>query len=296
MGTAYCQLCGKTTNGQGKLLRHSNWPRDKKLRVCGDCFSSKPRCSHCDIPLAAVSPNTLCITCAREGKICLTCGNPIGGRFWEVDGVGPYCQKCHRDRPPCDVCTAPLGDERWQLSDGRVFCSQCRNTGVFSLQEARELYDESMSVARRVLGLELNIPTGLVLVDRNQLAEVIQKQSDGANQLNIKKTMGIYARRGMKRGIYVQTGLPRLLFHQVASHEFAHAWQGENCPLLKDPLLHEGFAEWVAYRVLDHYGYKDQMSRMCERKDIYGKGLHMVLEMESTEGVAGVLDACRRSR
>jgi hypothetical protein len=108
--------------------------------------------------------------------------------------------------------------------------------------------------------------------------------------------MGIYARRGMKRGIYVQTGLPRLLFLQVASHEFAHAWQGENCPLLRDARLHEGFAEWVAYRVLGHYGYYDQMTHMKARDDIYGQGLQWVLDLESKVGEAGVIEACRKTR
>lgn len=246
--------------------------------------------------MAVPTANGVCITCSQEVKICLTCGKRVRGRYWEVDGVGPYCDKCHRERPPCDVCTAPLGEERWQLSDGRVFCGHCHATGIFTLQEARALYEESKEVVFQTLGLELNIPTALVLVDRDQLTEVIKQQSNGSSHLDIQKTMGIYARRGMKRGIYIQSGLPRLLFLQVASHEYAHAWQGENCPLIRDPLLHEGFAEWVAYRVLAHYGYKDQMARMRARHDIYGQGLHRVLDLEVKTGATGVIEACRKSR
>lgn len=246
--------------------------------------------------MAVPTANGVCITCSQEVKICLTCGKRVRGRYWEVDGVGPYCDKCHRERPPCDVCTAPLGDERWQLSDGRVFCGHCHATGIFTLQEAKALYEESKEVVFQTLGLELNIPTALVLVDRDQLTEVIKQQSNGSSHLDIQKTMGIYARRGMKRGIYIQSGLPRLLFLQVASHEYAHAWQGENCPLIRDPLPHEGFAEWVAYRVLAHYGYKDQMARMRARHDIYGQGLHRVLDLEVKTGATGVIEACRKSR
>jgi len=248
------------------------------------------------MPMAAPTPNGICVTCAQRIKICLTCGKRVRGRYWDVDGVGPYCEKCHQERPPCDICTAPLGDERWKLSDGRVFCGHCHSTGVFSLQEAKSLYEESKNIISQTLGLELNIPTALVLVDRDQLTEVIQKQSNGSSDLDIEKTMGIYARRGMKRGIYVQTGLPRLLFLQVASHEYAHAWQGENCPLLQNSLVLEGFAEWVAYRVLEYYGYKDQMTRMKARDDIYGQGLHWALGVEVQSGELGVIEACRKSR
>jgi hypothetical protein len=156
------------------------------------------------------------------------------------------------------------------------------------------------AVLDRLLGLRLNIPTGLALVDRNQLGEIILQQSKDlhdqppdAPSLNPLHTLGLYARRGIRRGIYIQTGLPRMLFLQVAAHEFAHAWQGENCPLLDDPLVHEGFAEWVAYRVLGDYGYAHGQERMCSRTDIYGQGLRQILDIEVSQGLEGVFRACR---
>jgi hypothetical protein len=117
------------------------------------------------------------------------------------------------------------------------------------------------AVVQEILGLSLNVPTGLALVDRTQLAKVIQGQqgaghskNEADTELDAHRTLGLYVRKGMRRALYIQAGLPRLLFLQVAAHEFAHAWQGENCPLLKTTLYHEGFAEWVAYRVIGHYG------------------------------------------
>jgi hypothetical protein len=163
-------------------------------------------------------------------------------------------------------------------------------------------------VARR-LGLTLNIPTGLALVDSNQLGEVLRvgerpasKSSDPSITdkvpvLNFEpqKTLGVYARRGMRRGIYIQSGLPRMLFLQVAAHEYAHAWQGENCPVMKDALVHEGFAEWVAYQVIGFYRYSKGQERMRGREDIYGRGLKWALGIEASLGIPGVVEACRRS-
>jgi hypothetical protein len=162
-------------------------------------------------------------------------------------------------------------------------------------------------VAQR-LGLKLNVPTGLALVDRNQLREVIHHQTNPENHPNIEPrlhdvgveldpqhTLGIYARRGLRRGIYVQTGLPRMLFLQVAAHEYAHAWQGENCPTLRDPLIHEGFAEWIAYHIMGYFRYTKGQERMLARNDIYGKGLRWALELDARAGENGVIDACRRS-
>jgi hypothetical protein len=170
------------------------------------------------------------------------------------------------------------------------------------------------TVAAQILGLKLNIPTGLALVDRNQLAEIIHQQQTAQttpnrdnpgqlapeqpvslviNHLDPQRTLGLYARRGMRRGIYVQTGLPRLLFLQIAAHEFAHAWQGENCPLLRQPLAHEGFAEWVSYRVMEFFGYERGCQRMRERDDVYGQGLRWALDLEARCGAQAVLQACR---
>ena len=47
---------------------------------------------------------------------------------------------------------------------------------------------------------------------------------------------------------------------------------------------------------MEHYGYDSQMRRMQERDDIYGRGLSWALDLESQEGAAGVINACRKSR
>jgi len=294
--------------------------------------------------MAFASMNGVCTTCAQSGSYCLACGQPIKGTYLEFDGIGPYCQACCRDRPACGLCSAPLTDQQWQLSDGRVMCAPCYSTAIFAPGDAVALYEEMKTAVINVLGLRLNVPTGLALVDRNQLADVIRQQTmplppsprsnrlqarssrplqntdqvqssgagndamvgkpgdvpslsllNGADELDPQRTLGIYARRGMRRAIYVQTGLPRILFLQVAAHEYAHAWQGENCPILHRALVHEGFAEWVAYRVLEHYGYKRGRELMLARTDIYGQGLRWALEVEGRQGLAGLIDACRRS-
>ena len=298
MPATYCQLCGKQIQGRGERLQHSEWPPDLNLLVCKDCYQTKPRCLVCSLPIIEGAKSGVCPTCMQSTHLCRACGQPITEDYVEINGAGPYCQTCHRDRQPCDVCNAPLTDERWQLSDGRLSCAFCHATAVYDPQEASDLYEGIKAVANQTLGLHLNIPTGLALVDRLQLAEIIRQQSQAENNraatedLDPNKTLGIYTRRGIRRGIYVQTGLPRTLVLQIAAHEFAHAWQGENCPLLRDPVVHEGFAEWVAYQILGHYGYSQQQNHMRSRPDIYGTGLSWALNLESKEGARGVINAC----
>ena len=252
--------------------------------------------------MAASSSGGLCETCRASLQTCLACSRPVTGKSLAFDGVGPYCLDCFRTRPPCDICSAPLTDERWQLSDDRMTCQRCHASAVFTPDVAGALYEQMKQVVFNQLGFELNIPTGLALVDRNQLKEVIRlqtegnhEQSTGHQELDPDRTLGVYARRGMRRGIYIQTGLPRMLFLQVAAHEYAHAWQGENCPILRDMLIHEGFAEWVAYHMIGYYGYRDSQQRMLARQDNYGRGLKWALSLEQSQGAGIVVEACRRS-
>ncbi len=260
----------------------------------------KPRCRACDLPMVSATPNGVCVTCNRYDRYCYACGQAIKSKYIKYDGGGHYCENCYRKRSPCDVCGAPLTEAQWRLSDGRVTCAYCHATAIYDPSEAAGLYAEMKAILDRLLGMSLNIPTGLALVDRNQLGEIIlqqrestQRESEEENHLNPQQTLGLYARRGIRRGIYVQTGLPRMLYLQVAAHEYAHAWQGENCPLLKDLLAREGFAEWVAYRVLGVYGYTHGQERMRSRVDIYGQGLAWMLDIEASQGVEGVYHACR---
>lgn len=348
--STFCQLCGRRISGKAISYHHPQWPRGLALRVCQNCERDNPHCRICGLPLpggdqaedARLDRTSLpvrrdiCETCQKSIKLCLSCGEEIRGRYLEFDGVGPYCQNCHKKLPPCDICTAPLTREHWLLSDGRTMCTYCHATAVYEPGDATILYEEMKSVAAQLLGLSLNVPTGLALVDRNQLAEVIRgvitaagdagRPGHATQELDAQRTLGIYARKGMRRGIYIQTGLPRLLFLQVAAHEYAHAWQGENCPLLAaisstaaasngspdisstptslsdsssplEPILpsvaHEGFAEWVAYKVLGHYGYRRGRERMLARTDIYGQGLRWALQVEKNCGSQGVLKACQ---
>jgi hypothetical protein len=167
-------------------------------------------------------------------------------------------------------------------------------------EQANLLFEQMKSVAKTILGLSLNIPTGLALVDRTQLAKVIQGQHSTAHskgeanpELDVNRTLGLYVRKGMRRALYIQAGLPRLLFLQVAAHEFAHAWQGENCPLLKTAVHHEGFAEWVAYQVIGHYGYTKGQERMLRREDVYGDGLRLFQDIFARAGFSGVIEVCK---
>jgi len=240
----------------------------------------------------ATSRQGLCPTCWAAAPHCVICGQAARDSFIEVGEDGPFCERCYQVRPRCDVCDVPIGDTSWMLADGRQICDRCHQTAIYQPQRAQQLYGQTVAILERGLGLTLNIPTDFALVDRCQLQE-LQKGLEPRGNVDSEKTLGLYLRQGRRRGMYVESGLPQILLIQVIAHEFGHAWQAENCPLLRSPLLREGFAEWVAYKALQALGAAKKTAIMEARQGLYGDGLRALLGVERTGGVAGVLAYCR---
>ncbi|MEI2692348.1 MAG: hypothetical protein V9H69_22595 [Anaerolineae bacterium] len=85
---------------------------------------------------------------------------------------------------------------------------------------------------------------------------------------------------------------PKVQMIEVIAHELGHAWQAERRPLLNDPVLIEGFAEWTAYKVLDALGESAAMNFMLQRTDLYGQGLRQVLGWQIDDPMT-ILDRSR---
>jgi hypothetical protein len=144
------------------------------------------------------------------------------------------------------------------------------------------------SLARR-LGLSLRQPCQLKLVSRRQLYQLIDKSSLHHLDADSRgRCFGLFIREGNHRGIFVEYGLPQIVLLEVLAHEYAHAWQSENCTAGASPEVQEGFAEWVSYKLLEGWGCYRRSERMLRRDDVYGRGLKLMLQWESEGGPANV--------
>jgi hypothetical protein len=219
---------------------------------------------------------------------CAACGRPLDGSYFFLhDRPERYCASCMAYRPRCDSCAAPVGPQHWRLHDGRVLCARCHTTAIYDPALGLRLFEETVAALIAQFGLELRVGVEFRLVDAPTLARI--RAADSTSDPN-EKTLGLYHRHGTLRVIYLLYGLPKLTFRMVVAHEYAHAWQGENCPLLDNDVLREGFAEWVAYRHLLFLGCTRAAERMLTSAHPYRPYLEQVLAIERRAGLAGVLE------
>ncbi len=289
----FCNLCGSELRGQYHIYQRRTLPGD--LIVCVTCERTAPRCVACQIPMPPGTTSGLCARCQAKLPKCVSCGQFITGPYYRNEDQQTYCEDCYRGSPRCDACGNPAVPGGFRLHDGRHVCPTCHQTAVYDQARGVELYRRVLDILANELAMDLSIRPGLVLVDRNQMAaEVAAAAAAGvALDAHLESIFGLYVRKGRRRVVYAETGLPQILLLQVLAHELGHAWQAENCPLLHDRFFVEGFAEWTAYRVLTTLGAVRKSALMLKRTDLYGQGLQAVLALEGQRGAAGVLDAIR---
>lgn len=298
MSMKHCNLCGRAVaQNEYRVFTRNHNANGKGLTVCAQCEREQPRCLVCQTPMTAQHLRAgICRECLREGLRCKRCGEKIAGDFLLLNGNdGPYCASCFQKFAPCDICGAPAGDDAVTLADGRVLCARCHQTAITDPREAHELFMRVIQALERSLGLTLNMRPQLMLVDHARLVE-LARAAARENGHDAERVLGLFVRQGRKRFIYLQEQLPRILLIQVVAHEFAHAWQGEQAPLLADNVLREGFAEWVAYKMLQELGAQKKAAQMLQRQDVYGQGLRYWLKIEQRTDADSVLRQARQSR
>jgi hypothetical protein len=296
----FCHLCGKEL--QGNYLIYENG-----LVVCERCQHTLPHCSRCGIPsrqLVATRGVLICPACRQSVPACGCCHEPILGRYFIIgDSPVPYCEECTQTRPRCDVCHVPFLDSQGKMfrgRDGPIYrCASCLGSAVTTLAEAESLYRDTQILLMRELALEIAVLPKLHLVERAKLIELHQQTdtpvgSDATPGPEQQHLLGYFKRINDDWDIYIEHLLPKTLFQAVAAHELAHAWQSTHAAEGQALKIVEGFAEWVAYRVLLALGQQREAARLTRRSDLYGDGLQYFIGLERERGRMGVLQRASR--
>jgi len=181
------------------------------------------------------------------------------------------------------------------LPDGQYRCAVCARDLVLDDATVRKVYEQALATMQQVLGERLRQIPRLEVTDRRHLAQVRRRfaRQGGGDDDGAHHVLGFFVRVGNDLAIYVERALPRSLLLGTLAHELGHALQAETAPWVHDPALCEGFAEWVAHRVLVSRGLQVEAARATRRDDLYGRSLRTMLDIERRKGVSGVLAAAR---
>ncbi|HEU0026607.1 MAG TPA: hypothetical protein VFQ25_05780 [Ktedonobacterales bacterium] len=322
-GERFCHLCGQRIAGQYTQYTTG-------LVVCQRCERAAPRCARCRIPVHAKSATRsrhgvlLCAACARVVNHCASCAEPILEVWYSFEELLPtpeprrFCAACVRDRPRCDLCHAPTDPRSVTLTDGQYRCGLCATDLVIGEPAIRLVYTDAIEAMTDIVGAPLRRIPPLDVVSRRRMGEIRRayahdigqttgrmpalparsrptNQPSGAAPLG-RHLLGFYVRAQGKPVIYVEAGLTRGLLLGTLAHELGHAWQSEQLgsgASALDPLVSEGFAEWVAYNALLARSFRTLASRARERQDDYGQGLSRYLEIERAHGRPAALRVAR---
>ncbi len=262
IGHHYCRKCESGADrcaSCNDLLRPGEWRMDHGLSMCSSCLTNNPR--------------------------CLGCQTPLFGSFTTFLGYkGGFCSKCVANTPKCVSCGRPCGDYPHQLDNGNVLCSACIQTAVLTSSQLIALAKE----IRQHLDTSLFMP-----IDHQISWELVDSLNETGDE-NTRESGRFIVQNDTYR-IQILKGLARSVCMETIAHELGHAWQTENMPNIRDDTMREGFAEWVASKVLIDYSLDHLLEKMAARDDIYGEGYRWMIALEKKNGTAGLFKKLRAS-
>jgi hypothetical protein len=281
-----CSLCDKPLIGN-----YTEYPK-LGLKVCSQCERDKPHCEKCGVPLKNLNRlggAILCERCVGKTERCHCCGEALLGNytFYEGNKDFKYCDECVAKYARCENCGAPSGRDATKLNDGRYLCPDCRRIAYFDPGLVGSIKKKVLAFISANMGMPIRHPVGFSL---EGLSFLRQKDKNVHGDIN-----GLFFRKGDKFDIYVLYGLREKDLISVIAHEFAHAWQAENCPEKMAFEDQEGFAQWVAYKTLNFYNQDSFANLLADSNDAYARGLKKMLQIESRGGTTAVFNAVKNS-
>lgn len=295
----YCSVCEKRiTKEYTKYGKGEN-----QETVCNSCNSTQPKCPACGVPHLKNQLDRktgLCSECNTTLNKCSSCGKQVYGKYFkDPSSKSIFCNECYDNKPRCYTCGLPVGKWHRTFPDGREICEACNKQAIYSGPMIQVIARETRLVTNRLLGMQVKHPIKLTLeklnTDSAGSAEIAKYGQSTASPL-YGKELGLHRYSNGKSEIVMLFGLPEAIVYEVAAHEYAHAWQAENCPRNQSKELREGFAQWVAAIVLRAKGHHKALERLEARKDNpYGTGYHKVKQMAMKYGRPNVIEYAKKA-
>lgn len=236
--------------------------------------------------------------------VCTICGKrSLTGGIYALDHSFFACPECMK-KPRCFACQIPTDGQK--LPDGRVICPNCAQTAIADPVRAQTLFNEVRNELRFSFGIGTNHSIQFSMVSPEHLHKLSGARSNFINEQGLfkyeaevervsnrdylgRKTGETLYKTGETTWIYVLSYLPKINMEYVIVHELAHDWTTAHYPGIRDPLVKEGFAEYIAWRY-NNFHKRASLNRRIETNPdpVYGEGFRRIRRIAERDGFDGL--------
>lgn len=295
-----CSICRGAVRGR---YMHYTLQNGARHTVCSDCEHAAPRCVGCSAPFAPAAlrrfpdESLWCRECVARSPECRLCRVPIRGVYYKLEHQsGEWCKDCWTRYAKCDLCQSPMRQPARSYPDGRRICAGCEATAVHGIGQVMAIVRVAAPAIEELMGRPFVVPP-VSVVDMDGLDRAVREAGIGSQGAGTGiRELGLFRARGRRQDILILDGLPEDLAWETVAHELAHAWQHQHYPRMRDPLLVEGFAQWVAEAVCHRFHRRSGLQKLRQRPDLYGQGFRLFQALEVAGGLDMVLEALAKDR
>jgi hypothetical protein len=236
---------------------------------------------------------------ADTNYFCIVCGKgPLTGHIW-LHPRGAICDDCERIKERCSICGLPVreGDGHLKTGDGRFICKFDKADVVMTLEQAKDLFEQTRDDVVDLYGREFALKNPDVTVNLFDVDYWSEKGRD-----NGLHKYGFASSRPGANGTWTHevvmlSGRTREEMTAVAAHEYTHLWINENRPASHhlDGDTVEAICELTAYKLMEKRHLPDQQKRILENPYTHGK-IKDLVAVEREGGTDYVLNWVRNSQ
>ena len=229
----------------------------------------------------------------KTNYFCVVCGKgPLTGKVW-ISKRGAICDDCEKIKDRCSICGLPIkdGDGHIKTPDGRLICKFDKTNVVLTLDQAKELFDQTRDAVVDIYGARFALKykdVTLNLFDVDYWSE-----KNGANGLH---KFGFASTRKTADGtctheVVMLSGRTREEMIAVAAHEYTHLWINENRLDSHgiDGDTKEAICELTAYKLMTAKKLPEMQKHILENPYTNGK-IKTLVAVEHEGGTDYVLD------
>ncbi len=294
-----CMVCRELVRGSYTEYTLENGVRH---RVCADCRRDGPRCAACETPFARRElsgarggAELWCRHCLAGAEHCELCLEPVRGvsyRLQFTDGL--WCAACFEGSEKCYYCQRPMKARARTAHAGYGMCADCAEQSLSGSEVYAAIARQTEPLLEEALTRPLDLPA-VEAVTLGQLKLALANAREGALHgfldpavPEVAHELGLFLAQGQSRRILILDALPEDTAWETIAHEMAHAWQFQHYPQATDPLIVEGFAQWVAAEMCRQTEKRSGLERLYRRADDYGFGLRLIDRIDAELGRGAV--------